>query len=399
MSYVQCSAPEHPSIFGEFAPPAAKRQEQTLASARSPDLPAPARAGFRRAPQPPQAAVCVFARCVSRYAPSSGTIATLAAALDALRRHGSETSEQGFKGCRFGPTGDSTHYRAVGRRSPTMDDFTEAERRAFEFGPRMRRLAEERCGSSLPQAHARFASRERVVQHYDDIAAIRPQYRRAFVAAIEAAGRTDTEAEDNLYERLEAVARHEAGHWVIGTALGMHCATITLTLMRGGHIGTSLFIPFPVRSDAVEQYAESRVTMLFAGAVAEHSYAQTCDLLSARQSLETGGSRNDMASARELTVLLAGLRVAANPDDVAPLALSREAERITAELLDRAAALVMEHRQIVDLVAAAVIECFEDLDERLSLGGDAISRIPEVRTWLQMHCPNSLWHNVQIARK
>ena len=68
------------------------------------------------------------------------------------------------------------------------DDLTESERRAFYFGPKMRRLAEQHCGGRLEEAHTRFSNPERVAQHVSDLAAIRPERRFDFIILIGKAG-------------------------------------------------------------------------------------------------------------------------------------------------------------------------------------------------------------------
>jgi len=69
-----------------------------------------------------------------------------------------------------------------------MADVTDQERRAFEFGPEMRGMARDYCEGSLPEAHRRFSSPQRVAQHEEDRAAIRPNHRAAFIEAIREAG-------------------------------------------------------------------------------------------------------------------------------------------------------------------------------------------------------------------
>lgn len=74
------------------------------------------------------------------------------------------------------------------RDSAMPTDLTEAERRAFIFGPWLRRMATERFGGSLETARRQLSTDERVAQHQRDLALIRPQHRELYLALIRAAG-------------------------------------------------------------------------------------------------------------------------------------------------------------------------------------------------------------------
>ena len=74
------------------------------------------------------------------------------------------------------------------RDSAIPADLTEAERRAFIFGPWIRRMAQERFCGSLETACRQLSSEERVAQHRRDLDMIRPQHREHYLALVRAAG-------------------------------------------------------------------------------------------------------------------------------------------------------------------------------------------------------------------
>lgn len=79
------------------------------------------------------------------------------------------------------------------RDSAMPTDLTEAERRAFIFGPWIRRMAQERFGGSLETACRQLSTEERAAQHRRDLALIRPQHRDLYLALIRAAGGAEFE--------------------------------------------------------------------------------------------------------------------------------------------------------------------------------------------------------------
>jgi len=79
------------------------------------------------------------------------------------------------------------------RDASTPDDLTEAERRAFIFGPWIERMANERFGGSAEAALRSLSSPERAAQHLRDLAGVRPKHREAYNLLMRAAGGTDAE--------------------------------------------------------------------------------------------------------------------------------------------------------------------------------------------------------------
>jgi len=78
--------------------------------------------------------------------------------------------------------------KARSERAELLATLTEIERRAFEFGPWIRRVAQAEYAGQLPHAITHRSTLERWEQHLADLSQSRPQYRLAYVDAIHAAG-------------------------------------------------------------------------------------------------------------------------------------------------------------------------------------------------------------------
>jgi hypothetical protein len=69
-----------------------------------------------------------------------------------------------------------------------LGSLTEAERRAFEFGPWLRHLAQVNYGGRLPDAITNRSTWDRWEKHVADLSQIRTELRAAYADAISAAG-------------------------------------------------------------------------------------------------------------------------------------------------------------------------------------------------------------------
>ncbi|QDF37472.1 hypothetical protein FJN17_07760 [Bradyrhizobium symbiodeficiens] len=163
------------------------------------------------------------------------------------------------------------------------------------------------------------------------------------------------------------ILRHEAGHLVIGKLLGFETGEIALDDQEA-RAGISLTPNLPDVPAAVG-YVKRRVTVLYAGVLAECLRAGKVDeqlaaeLLSAR-----GTASNDHAKVRELLRVLAGfLGCADNPDIVQDLAN---------QMHDHARALVEKYATEIHRVSTELSQLMKAGD---TLTKEQVDDLPAVR--------------------
>lgn len=95
------------------------------------------------------------------------------------------------------------------RREEYLATLTDAERRAFEFGPWIRRVAETEYAGRLPDAIIHRCTWNRWDQHMADVSQIRLSYRRAYVDAIYAVGGSREDLLNIDWVQDDAIARDQ----------------------------------------------------------------------------------------------------------------------------------------------------------------------------------------------
>jgi hypothetical protein len=164
------------------------------------------------------------------------------------------------------------------------------------------------------------------------------------------------------------IAHHEMGHYLVARALGFETGGVTLTVTmdlrhRGG---ASISLVRPISSmDAMKEYLEARMMVLFAGAMAQtlpsaRAREKRVDKAKAIAILNGAfGAERDDAKIRELRQLLRNIT---HPDtDPA------ECDRITAELKAINDHLWLRTQEIVEALAGTITELGEALVERMVL--------------------------------
>ena len=162
-------------------------------------------------------------------------------------------------------------------------------------------------------------------------------------------------------DRARTLAQHEMGHYVLATVMGFGTGEVTLELIgHNGHKGGStIHLAQPTADlDAVSNYLERRVIVLYAGALAE--------TLSPRQTLQRGvdnakaveiihnsilGAEQDHAKAREAITLLRNIQ---NPDTCDPDEIQRQLSATGNRLWARATKLVEQFEDTIVGVAGAL---------------------------------------------
>ncbi|WP_433768711.1 peptidase M41 [Pseudomonas putida] len=164
------------------------------------------------------------------------------------------------------------------------------------------------------------------------------------------------------------IAQHEMGHYVVARALGFETGGVTLTVtMDLRHKGgASISLVRPISSmQAMKQYLEARMMVLFAGAMAQTlPSAQTrekrVDKTKAVAILNGAfGAERDDAKIRELRQLLRNLTY----PDTDPAAC----DSITAELKAINDRLWLRTQEIVEALAETITDLGKALVERMAL--------------------------------
>lgn len=186
-----------------------------------------------------------------------------------------------------------------------------------------------------------------------------------------------------LSEVALRVARHEAGHWVIGSRLGFPCNDIMINIIRADHyIGSAAVIVESDLSslDQIKSYARRRIVNLYAGAVAEslNRDGSINDTYALRE-LRERGATNDFKGAREVIRILRGVTYGAPPSDEA--ALQKQLSAIDEELYGVTRTLVKEDSELIVKLATLVASEFKTPGHKFGLSGRKLNRMPEVMKW------------------
>ncbi|AWY41556.1 peptidase M41 [Pseudomonas putida] len=164
------------------------------------------------------------------------------------------------------------------------------------------------------------------------------------------------------------IAQHEMGHYVVARALGFETGGVTLTVTRDLRHkgGATISLVRPISSmEAMKQYLEARMMVLFAGAMAQTlPSAQTrekrVDKTKAVAILNGAfGAERDDAKIRELRQLLRNLTY----PDTDPAAC----DSITAELKAINDRLWLRTQEIVEALAETITDLGKALVERMAL--------------------------------
>ena len=169
-------------------------------------------------------------------------------------------------------------------------------------------------------------------------------------------------------ERALQIACHEMGHYVVARALGFETAGVSLTVTKDLRHkgGASVSLARAITSmDAMKEYLEARMMVLFAGAM-----AQTLPSVGAREkrvdkskavAILNGvlGAEHDDAKLRELRHLLRNITY--------PETDPEACDSITGELKAINDRLWMRTQEIVEAWAETIIELGEMLVDRMAL--------------------------------
>lgn len=143
------------------------------------------------------------------------------------------------------------------------------------------------------------------------------------------------------------IARHEAAHTVIARSLGFVTNKVQVRGNFGGGADGQSDIDLDRRlldKDDVRTYLQERLSVLYAGVIAETMLVGQVDRDEAYRNLETH-SKDDYSKIRELLKVLAGIEC--GPDEDFQTVLSR----VEDEAWDRTSALVIRFDNIIEQLA------------------------------------------------
>ncbi len=181
-----------------------------------------------------------------------------------------------------------------------------------------------------------------------------------------------------LEQSLRKVSRHEAGHSVVGRALGLRTYDIIVEFDPGGASGGSeVDLQMEVGSlDDLREHLRKRAIMLYAGCIAQSFDEKGHDETASDNCWKSNGS-NDAAKAREVLRLWGNVSFGAAAD---------YHDRLTAAEVQwraEAVSLVVAHRADIErLVEALFAKADEDAMEIRMTG-------PEIATLLDATRPAS----------
>lgn len=178
---------------------------------------------------------------------------------------------------------------------------------------------------------------------------------------------------------VKQVAQHEAGHYVVARVLGFKVGEISLMMtdFRGGHeAGSTIGLAMPLRTveDSI-QYLESRIQILYAGALSEALQNGEIDNALATASLNTGGGARDFGKIQELMNLIRNLK---SPDAFGEGATRASLSGINNELYNRAAEAVMCEKDIIDGLAARITSDVRSLNQRVVISEQELLVLPDL---------------------
>lgn len=181
----------------------------------------------------------------------------------------------------------------------------------------------------------------------------------------------------------QSVARHEAGHYVVGRVLGFQTGDITIqlfyTFQGPGHKGGASITLHEETStlEAVQLYLERRVQVLYAGVLAEAMNVQTgeIDAQMAIKHLKEGGA-SDHIKAREAMQLIRNIRHGRADSDEQ---VQAQLQAIHSELWNKAGEIVTTEGALIKSLSIRLRQMVKNVGPEYVLSADELDRMDGIR--------------------
>ena len=178
---------------------------------------------------------------------------------------------------------------------------------------------------------------------------------------------------------VQDLARHEAGHYVVGRVLGFTMEGCSLGLLdfQGAHNAACTVLPQrPLTTLAeVVDYAKKRATMLNAGSLAQATRGGIVDNDDARRIADAGGA-NDRAKVRELEHLIRNIEC---PNAQTEAEIQAKLTELDLELWRAAAGFVDGSSAVIEVMGQVFAAKITHDRQVFTLSVAEIEVIPEVR--------------------
>ena len=180
-----------------------------------------------------------------------------------------------------------------------------------------------------------------------------------------------------LQDTIRKVAQHEVGHYIVARICGFSVGEISLELTdyTGAHNGSAVIeLSQPLNNDIekTKEFIEKRITVLYAGVLAENMMQGKINEEAAIASLKTTGE-NDFSKIRELLNLLNNIKLDNNIDP------QKSLTEIEIELWNKAIDMIEKESQLIEGVASKFASLIKETHTKYILSEKDLEEIPNLK--------------------
>lgn len=184
------------------------------------------------------------------------------------------------------------------------------------------------------------------------------------------------------------IAQHEVGHYIAARVLGFRTGPISLTVVdfnRAHHATAEITLFCGLRDlQSIEDYLERRITVLYAGALAESLSNGQVDNALAIESLTKGGAKSDFDKARELIQTLRNIRF---PDATIEKEVQANLDALDNQLWNKAVEIVTAESTIIQGLGRRLAGDVKHTNEKVTLSHEELEELPVIRNRFGSQAP------------